>query len=440
MVYATCRPNLPEGCPTPCPNVRSGGWVAVFAVCAFIILHSPAVRAQSSADIPTRIILNLTDSPATSMAVTWRMSREYRNAAVEYSVATPGTEFVGAAIRQPGSMEVMNVPREPVAFHYAALMRDLKPGTAYVYRVGKDSLWSEWNQFITAQGGNVPFSFVWFGDPQDDISEHLSRLFRQALRTAPEARFWLFSGDLTSEPEDDQWGELFDAPGFVLRTIPTAMVPGNHDMGFKFQDDSIVRDAKGKKVRGRTVSPLWRVHVTLPENGVAGLEETSYSFDYQGVRFVMINSNDRLEEQARWMDSVLSANPNRWTVVAFHHPLYSSGRERDDRKTRDAFLPLFDKYHVALVLTGHDHTYARSHRLANNSVVSGNLSGTVYVVSASGPKFYEYTSFYDSLMAKTGTGVQLYQVITVSGGHLNYRAYSADGALYDSFELTKQDH
>jgi hypothetical protein len=416
------------------------GLVAVLFVGAVILLPPAIGGTQAGREAPQRIILNLTDSPATAMAVTWRMSEKYQDAAVEYAVSTPGTEFLRAVVRQPACMVIMNVPKEPIAYHYSAIMRGLKPGTMYVYRVGRDSLWSEWNQYVTARTDSTPFSFVWFGDPQDDISEHLSRLFRQAFRAAPDARFWLFSGDLTSEPEDEQWEELFDAPGFVFRTIPAVMVPGNHDLGFKFEDGAIARNEKGKKVREKDVSPLWRAHFTLPENGIPGLKETSYSFDYQGVRFIMINSNDRLQEQARWMDTVLSANPNRWTVVAFHHPLYSAGRERDDRKTRDAFLPLIDKYHVALVLTGHDHTYARSHRLVNNTVVSGNLSGTVYVVSASGPKFYEYTSLYDSLMAKTDTGIQLYQVITVSGGQLICRAYSADGALYDSFELTKQDH
>jgi hypothetical protein len=33
--------------------------------------------------------------------------------------------------------------------------------------------------------------------------------------------------------------------------------------------------------------------------------------------------------------------------------------------------------------------------------------------------------------------IQLYQIITVDGGRLSYRAHAADGTLYDSFELRK---
>lgn len=405
--------------------------------CALMVLFVPVASPQPVSGSPQRIILNLTDSPATSMAVTWRMAKEWRSAAVEYAVATPGSEFVRATKKLEARLSVLNVPKEPIAYHYSAVMSGLKAGTTYVYRVGVDSLWSEWNQFTTADSGSAPFSFLWFGDPQDQITQYISRLFRQAIQTAPQARFWLFSGDLTSEPEDDQWGELFDAQGFVPRTLPSVMVPGNHDQGFSFHGDSLVRNDKGKKVRDRSVSPLWRAHLTLPENGIAGLEETSYTFDYHGVRFVMVNSNDRLEDQARWMDTLLGRNPNRWTIVVMHHPLYSSGRERDDRKTRDAFLPLFDRHHVDLVLTGHDHTYARSFRLVNGTVVSDNVPGTVYIVSSSGPKFYEYTSRYDSLMARSGVHIQMYQIITVDGGRLSYRAWTADGAVYDSFDLRK---
>jgi 3',5'-cyclic AMP phosphodiesterase CpdA len=419
------------------PDVSIRRLTLVAIALALVGVFTPAARTQSVPGGPQRIILNLTDSPATGMAVTWRMSKEYQTAAVEYAEATPGTGFARSTHREPAVMQVLTVSSASIAYHYSAVMRALKPATTYVYRVGADSVWSEWNQFVTAEAGRAPFSFVWFGDPQDDILRYISRLFRQAICTAPQARFWLFSGDLTSEPEDDQWGELFEAQGFVTRTVPSVMVPGNHDLGFRYQGGSILRNDKGKKVRDRSVSPLWRAHLTLPENGIVGLEETSYTFDYQGVRFFMINSNDRLEDQARWMDESLVREPSRWTVVSFHHPLYSTGRERDDTMTREAFLPVFDKHHVDVVLTGHDHTYARSYKLVNGTIVPDNAPGTVYVVSSSGPKFYEYTSHYDTLMAKWSVHMQLYQVITVSGGQLTFRAYTADGALYDSFDLRK---
>jgi len=124
-------------------------------------------------------------------------------------------------------------------------------------------------------------------------------------------------------------------------------------------------------------------------------------------------------------------------MVSFHHPFYSAGRERDDKETRSAFLQVFDKYNVDLVLTGHDHAYARSFPLKNGVKVNGKKHGTVYVVSVSGPKMYEVNSQYVDIMAKIGGNVQLFQSISIDGSKLLYQSYTPTGVLYDSFELTK---
>ena len=253
-------------------------------------------------------------------------------------------------------------------------------------------------------------------------------VFRQAFAGAGGASFWLFTGDLTDDPDDGLWQEWFDAAGFIPRMIPSIMSPGNHDHA------SVTVD--GKKERTQEL-PLWRPQFTLPENGVAGLEELSYVVDYQGVRFLMLNSNDELERQAAWADSVLARNPNHWTVAAFHHPFYSSGRTRDGKTTRVAFQEVFERRGVDLVLQGHDHTYARSKKLLGGKVVGARDRGIVYVVSSCGPKTYVLQPLYRELMATMGENQQLYQVVSVANNTLQYKAMTAIGTLFDAFELTK---
>ncbi|MFH1212787.1 MAG: metallophosphoesterase, partial [Candidatus Neomarinimicrobiota bacterium] len=145
----------------------------------------------------------------------------------------------------------------------------------------------------------------------------------------------------------------------------------------------------------------------------------------------------RLAEQAVWLDSLLARNPNRWTIVAFHHPLYSMGHIRDDRQTRDAFLPIFDKYQVDLVLSGHDHVYSRTYPLRAGKIAAKKQKGTVYVISVSCPKAYDIGKINAGLMAKTGTQAQLFQVISVEPNRLEYKSYTADGRLFDDFKLKK---
>lgn len=401
-------------------------FVYLIILCSFLFVNISG-QSNKQSDIPERIILNLTESPSSSIAVTWRTNNQYDNSEVQFAELTPWTEFEKNVVKSQANPEKLEIDGKLV-FQYSAVINNLKPNSRYLYRVGNSSAWSEWCQFKTADEKNSPFKFVYFGDPQNDIKEHVSRVFREAFKTAPDADFWLIAGDLTTDPEDELWDEWFYAAGFIHKIVPSIMVPGNHDYA------SVEID--GKKQRTKEL-PLWRPTFTLPQNGLPGLEETSYYIDYQDVRFIMLNSNNMLKEQAEWMDKILANNPNKWTIVSFHHPLYSGGRERDSRSTRDAFLPLFDKYNVDLVLQGHDHIYARTHKLKNSQVVNANEKGTVYVTSVSGPKQYEVSPLYKDLFAKSGGNVQLFQVITVDGGKIKYESINAAGELYDSFELIK---
>lgn len=395
-----------------------------------LVCASFAGMAQSELpkDRPHRIMLNLTAAPATSMAITWRTLDHVKDAVVEFARATDGTTFKDQTATTAANITPWRHKDGPNATWYSAVITGLSPATAYVYRIGAKDAWNEWNQFRTADDKPSPFTFVFLGDPQNDIRKYVSRTFREAYRSVPDARFWLFTGDLTTTPSDDLWDEWFDAAGFIHGTLPSIMVPGNHDYG------NIL--LAGKRTHNST-PPLWRTQFTLPENGLPGLEETSYVVDYQGARIIMINSNSRLEDQAVWMDSVLTAGRGTWSIVAFHHPIYSTGGGRDNLKSREAFLPVFDKHHVDLVLQGHDHTYSRSHRLVNGKIVKDDEQGTVYVVSSSGPKMYELSEKYRPIMASMGEGRQLYQSISIDGQTLKYRAITAAGTLFDSFELTK---
>jgi 3',5'-cyclic AMP phosphodiesterase CpdA len=175
----------------------------------------------------------------------------------------------------------------------------------------------------------------------------------------------------------------------------------------------------------------------LPENGIKGMEEKSYFFDYQGVRFIMLDAQAKLEEQAIWLDSLLSKTKNLWKIVAFHEPIFSFGRGRDQKETRNAFMPIIDKYSVDLVLTGHDHVYARSYKLRNGKIVSAKQKGTVYVISQSGGKSYPLNTKYSELMQKTATNIQLFQTISINNRKLTYKSFTVTGKLFDAFELTK---
>lgn len=378
---------------------------------------------------PDRIILNLTADSSTSMAVTWRTSVDVVAGRAEIAVAGPNKEFEKEARSFESESAVIEHEAGKARCH-SVVFRDLAPKTKYAYRVGDGGRWSEWFHFSTASRTADPFSFIYFGDAQNDVKPHWSRVVREAFADSPRAAFLLHAGDLINKREDWEWGDWHRAGGWVNASIPNIMTPGNHEYGV---------DARLGTPAYR-LTPQWRAQFTLPTNGPAGLEETVYFCDYQGVRFVSLNSNESFQEQSSWLEAVLRDNPNRWTVATFHHPIYSAAKGRDNPLIRSLWQPLFDRYQVDLVLQGHDHAYARTGLERMKNVPTGAAArsgGTVYVVSVSGPKMYNLDR--DDRMRRAAANTQLYQIVSIDGMELRYEARTAVGELYDAFLLRKRD-
>ena len=485
----------------------------------------PAQAIHAPSPLPERIVLTWSDEPSTTQSVTWRTDTSVKKAVAEIAVANAN----GRALNpERFDAETTYFESDLNAAHYHSMtFTNLEPDTLYAYRVGDGANWSEYFHFRTASNRPRPFSFIYFGDAQNDIRTHWSRVFREAFRDAPRAAFTLHAGDLINEDAfDAEWGEWHGAPGWVNGTIPVIATPGNHeyyraDQGPEHErlwttksgdelmvdtdiaeehsedgnerykvtatskdsrtayleyneDDEITFVGEGvEALTGFTANELigsyygdaplddrrrddgvpavsnhWRPQFALPvQNVPAGLEETVYYIDYQGVRFISLDSNKDREAQVPWLRSVLAQNPNRWTILTFHHPVFSPASDRDNRALRELWKPVFDEFKVDLVLNGHDHTYARTGDIGDavntQNVPTGYQQadapdiGTVYVVSVSGPKMYDITK--GEFAKRVAEDTQLYQIISIDDSVLSYKAYTATGELYDAFTLEKKD-
>lgn len=389
------------------------------AAAALLALQAGPPRYEPSAQ-PDRIVATWTAEPATSFSVTWRTSTAVAKGFGEITEASDRPDFEKASRRVEATVEPYSTD-QGAAHAHSVTFRELKPATDYLYRVGGGDDWSEWIPFRTAAAGPEPFTFLYFGDAQTRIRAVLPRVVRKACETAPQARLVIHAGDLINNHDrDEQWGEWHESSAWMHRSIPALPVPGNHEHG---------RGADGN----RRITANWRPQFTLPLNGVAGIEETNYFVDFQGVRFVALNSNEKLAEQAAWLDRLLENHPNRWTVVVFHHPVYSGARGRDNKEVRELWQPVFDRRGVDLVLNGHDHVYARTRLVRGDG---GKEGGTVYVVSVSGAKMYDGKA--NPMMEKIVRQTQFFHVIRVDGDALTFEARTARGALADSFRIEKR--
>jgi 3',5'-cyclic AMP phosphodiesterase CpdA len=392
--------------------------------------------------MPDRLMLTWHADPARSQAVTWRTDSTVRKAFAQLAVATAGPYFTAEAVNVPARTIPYESDLGPIHFH-TARFEGLKPETLYVYRVGDGVNFSAWCHFRTASAEPRPFTFVYFGDAQNDIKPHWSRVFREAFTDAPRALFMLHAGDLINRGNREaEWAEWCDAGGWVNASVPTIAVIGNHEYDVD-RTSPLPTDAAELKKLPRNLTRSWGHRFEFPDNGppelTDHLRETAFFVDVQGVRIIGLNSMEDPEPQRRWLEKVLGENPNRWTVVTHHHPIYSAEPGRDNKALRDAWQPVYDKYHVDLVLQGHDHAYLRTELRSYGNVAAGatarSEAGTMYVVSVSGPKQYEKGI---SPGRRRGNKLQLYQVISVDGDELRYRAKTATGELYDGFTLRKR--
>jgi acid phosphatase type 7 len=398
--------------------------------------HSEAVELDERLLFPSRepdrVILNLSESPGTSVAVNWRTDTSTASGFVEYAVSTAGPEFAATVTRLQANREALTTKHleEPTvrAHYFDAEITGLKPGNKYVYRVGTEGAWSEWYQVKMPDVKSGKLSFIYFGDAQNDLKSMWSRVIREAYKTIPHVDFMLHAGDLINRHDRDlEWGEWFYAGSFIHATVPSVMTPGNHEYG-----------------KGVILSPQWRRQFNLPINGPKGLEETCYVVNFPNLKVISLDAEQIdespyfLEKQAVWLDSVLTSDPRKWTAITFHYPVFSTKPNRDNEKLRQRFKPIFDKHKVDIVLQGHDHAYGRG--MVNNVPTGYSLndknSGTMYVVSVSGPKMYDISD--DPWMDRKARNTQLFQIISIDDDVLSFQSFTANGELYDAFDLQKR--
>jgi hypothetical protein len=380
--------------------------------------HPPAER-------PDNIVLTWSGDPRTSQTIQWRTSASVRKGAVAYGRrADINTPHPKKLMQAKAVSEVIRDPRllnSPEVSWHTVVLTNLAPDTVYSYAVGDGTVdgWSEFREFTTAPTGPGAFSFIYMGDAQNGL-DRWGTLVQTAFRERPDAAFYLLAGDLVNRGNQrEDWDDLFYNARGVFDRRPLVPVIGNHEC------------QGGKPV-------LYLKQFTLPHNGPEGLEpERAYSFHYRHAHFIILDSNLDPKSQAPWLEKQLAGSDARWKFVTYHHPAYSSAIGRNNKEVRQHWTPLFDKYHVDLVLQGHDHAYLRTYPMKDGKRVASAAEGTVYVVSVSGTKMYPQGQFDYTEVGITN--VSTYQVldIQVSADRLLYRAFDGDGVIRDKFEIQK---
>jgi acid phosphatase type 7 len=337
---------------------------------------------------------------------------------------------------------------------HEAYLCGLEPGTTYGYRVGGGAagseVWSEVRSFTTVPVAGAEIKIAVAGDSRGE-QQDAWRILQQRILSEGVA-LQLFSGDMTDLASNQgEWERWLDSAEMDKNGAPSALsqlltvsAHGNHD----------------------NHGTLFFANMVMPQDvgHYPQYTELFYSFDAGPVHIVVLDDGyighpdaDYMSVIGQWLEDDLTAAAARratvpWSLVMHHHPPFSSsnhGKDADVMRIREYVVPIYDKHHVDLVVSGHDHNYERSKPLTGPAtapvVKSSAAEGTTYLVCAgAGAEPYSpgTSSFTDvSHGYNTGGALGVYAILTATATSLEIRSYdlTADGsgAPFDHVTLTK---
>lgn len=235
-----------------------------------------------------------------------------------------------------------------VGLHAHTATFEVEPGNTYTYQVGAGSNFSEPVEFQAHSPGDE-FTFAFFGDPQIGVRkvEEDAEGWRQATAEVRDVDFAISGGDQIQQGIRPHYAGFFDNPD--LTTTAWAMAIGNHD--------------------NRNRAPFVQ-HF--------GRADHHWSFDYGDLRVFMLDGNQP-DTIADWL---AKQEPGRWTIAVIHQPPYTQGKLNSiAQQIRDELTGPFADAGIDLVLSGHNHSYTRSHPIDGVTYVAAN--------SSTGSKFYD---------------------------------------------------
>ena len=132
---------------------------------------------------------------------------------------------------------------------------------------------------------------------------------------------------------------------------------------------------------------------------------------------------------ATWIETTLRDAKEEWKICYFHHPLYSNAdRHGASVDVRVRFEPLFIKYGVNVVFSGHDHVYER---LKPQNGIYYFVSGAAGQLRAGNMRPTEQTAAYFDQDRS-------FMLVEIAGAELYFQCISRTGKVVDSGMIPRQ--
>lgn len=301
---------------------------------------------------------------------------------------------------------------------------DLEENTEYIYKInnGNDT-YSEVHHFKTA-GGDSTTSFLFLTDihyyeasdgstASAAVSEEI---VKEALKLNPNISFIMNGGDLVDTGGDESnWDRLFTY-GDMIRKLPLATVPGNHEY---YADMSGVSD-----------NSYMKIYNPAPLNAPSAQLGSSAYFKHNDTIIFLIDNQRRVgyQDTIDWMKEKLETEEYEYSIIMLHAPCHMV--DSDDYDT--LLLDVCDKYSVDLVLAGHYHSQRMDQYIYEDVKTTDPYLGTSFLNGA-------YSGIKSSPTPQEAINYARGYIMDVTDEGIKIQTIYANGKLGPSWTVTNRN-
>ena len=313
-------------------------------VCAFAATAMMALSPQLNATTMKKRPYLIYPDVNTEMTVMWQAKDQVTSCYIEWGTTT-------AYGNNSGQLKTIGWQQ------FKFKITGLTPGTRYYYRVTVDDE-KRTGSFMSAPDDDADqVSFYAMGDTRNGLQENRFENIASAMladvNQAPDERdtFWLLPGDWTDNWDKEYFNHTQPSVLELFSRIPVMGCDGNHD--------------------GSSLQQFYPY-----EQGM------NHTFEYGPVFVISCLPAKPGTPHYKWVEQQLASTTKPFKIVQMHHPGWGGYAKKNNGTTR-SMQPLFEKWGVAMVLTGHAHIYSRSQVGGVAHVIAGGGGAPLVPASTS---------------------------------------------------------
>jgi 3',5'-cyclic AMP phosphodiesterase CpdA len=274
-------------------------------------------------------------------------------------------------------------------------VRRLLPSLVFLFIIGARLLPAQTAATLPVRPGSVKFAVIGDSGTGDGAQFDVGTRMNEARASFPFDLVIMLGDNLYGRQQAQDFVTKFERPYASLLAAGVLFYAslGNHD------------------------SPNNRLYPRFNMDG-----QRFYTYARKNVRFFALDSNQMDIQQLAWLENALRQSWDGWKICYFHHPLYSDGRRHGSSVDLRVLLePLFVRYGVNVVYSGHDHIYERIKP----------QRGITYFVNGSSGELRKGDVRVSPMTAAYFDQDQAFSLVEIAGDDMFFQARSRAGQAVD---------